>query len=157
MICDWINPNKNSKFKLLYRVTRDGDDSSIFHRYCDNKGPTIFFTEYNGCRFGGYTSVSWENPSSTIVKRDEKAFVFSLNNKRKFISNHDNIKMDQNHGPAFGSNDLWELWMGGKALSGKNSGLVPKYFDFTIKNMINIDSTSQQNFDVKDYEVFSVV
>ena len=75
-ICDWINPNKNLKFKLLYRVTRDGDDASIFHRYCDNKGPTIFFTEYNGCRFGGYTSVSWENPSSTKYKRDEKAFVF---------------------------------------------------------------------------------
>ena len=47
--------------------------------------------------------------------------------------------------------------MGNKALSGKNSGLIPKYFDFTIKNMINIDSTEQQNFNVNDYEVFSVV
>ena len=47
--------------------------------------------------------------------------------------------------------------MGKKALSGKNNVLIPKYFDFTIKNMINIDSTKQQGFNVNDYEVFSVV
>ena len=156
MICDWINPNKNLKFKLLYRATRDGDDASIFHQYCDNKGPTIFFAEYNGCRFGGYTSASWENSGTNKYKRDDKAFVFSLNNKRKFISNRNNI-IHSDYGPAFGSIELWELWMGRKALSGKKSGLIPKYFDFTIKNMINIDSTKQQNFNVNDYEVFSVV
>ena len=156
MILDWINPNKNSKIKLLYRATRDGDNASIFHQYCDNKGPTIFFTEYNGFRYGGYTSISWEKPSSTKYIRDDKAFVFSLNNKRKFVSNRDNVAMYQKNGPLFGSNDLWELWIGDHALSENNSGIIPKYFDFTIKNMINIDSMSQQNFHVKDYEVFSV-
>ena len=157
MICDWINPNKNSKFKLLYRATRDGDESSIFHRYCDNKGPTIYFAEYNGYRFGGYISISWENPSSTQYKRDDKAFVFSINNKRKFVSNHDNIAMNKDYGPSFGSGSCWELWIGNKALSETKCGIIPKYFDFTIKNMINIDSNKQQAFHVKDYEVFSVI
>ena len=116
----------------------------------------FFFAEYNGYRYGGYTSISWENPSSTQCKRDDKAFVFSINNKRKFVSNHDNIKMDKNYGPSFGSSELWELWIGNKALSGTQCGMIPKYFDFTIKNMINIDSMSQQDYHVKDYEVFSV-
>ena len=156
MICDWINPNKNSKFKLLYRATRDGDDPSIFHRYCDNKGPTIFFAEYNGYRYGGYTSISWESPNSVEYKRDDKAFVFSINNKRKFVSNHDNIIQEKAHGPAFGSRDLSELWISDKALSRSSCGIIPKYFDFTIKDMINIDSLKQQDYKVKDYEVFSV-
>ena len=45
MICNWINPNKNIKAKLLYRVSRDGDGPNIFHKYCDNKGPTIIFAK----------------------------------------------------------------------------------------------------------------
>ena len=156
MILDWINPNKNLKIKLLYRATRDGDNSSVFHQYCDNKGPTIFFTEYNGFRYGGYTSISWDKPSSEKAIRDDKAFVFSLNNKRKFASNKDNIILHQNYGPSFGSDDIWELWISDHALSKEDCGIIPKYFDFTIKNMINIDSKRQQIYHVKDYEVFSV-
>ena len=156
MILDWINPNKNLKIKLLYRATRDGDNSSIFHQYCDNKGPTIFFAEYNGFRFGGYTSISWEKPSLTKYIRDDKAFVFSLDNKRKFVSNKDNILLHKNYGPSFGSGTLWELWIGDHALSQNKCGIIPNYFDFTIKDMVNIDSMKQQDFHVKDYEVFSV-
>ena len=35
MICDWINPNRNIKAKLLYRASRDGDGPENFHKYCD--------------------------------------------------------------------------------------------------------------------------
>ena len=59
MICEWINPNKNIDSKLLYRVSRDGEGPEIFHKYCDNKGPTIMFAKINnGYRFGGFSGIS---------------------------------------------------------------------------------------------------
>ena len=82
MICNWINPNKNIKTKLLYRVSRDGDGSDIFHKYCDNKGPTIIFAKIkNGYRFGGYSGISWTCEGKCFYDKD--AFLFSLNNKLK--------------------------------------------------------------------------
>ena len=59
MICEWINPNKNIDSKLLYRVSRDGEGPEIFHKYCDNKGPTIMFAKINnGYRVGGFSGIS---------------------------------------------------------------------------------------------------
>ena len=37
----WINPNKNIKSKLLYRLTKDGRYFSTFHSLCNKKGPTL--------------------------------------------------------------------------------------------------------------------
>ena len=30
-----------TKYELLYRGTRDGSKSSVFHKKCDDKGPTL--------------------------------------------------------------------------------------------------------------------
>ena len=44
----------------LYRATRDGSDSNIFHNKCDNQGPTICLCKNDkGSIFGGYISSSW--------------------------------------------------------------------------------------------------
>ena len=42
-IKNWISPNQNIKCKLLYDGKRDGGQASIFHSFCNNKGPTITF------------------------------------------------------------------------------------------------------------------
>ena len=48
------------KMELLYRATRDGSDSNIFHNKCDNQGPTICLCKNDkGSIFGGYISSSW--------------------------------------------------------------------------------------------------
>ena len=75
MICNWINPNKEIKVKLLYRVSRDGDGPDIFHKYCDNKGPSILFAKIsNGYRFGGFSGISWNCNDHWI--KDKDAFLF---------------------------------------------------------------------------------
>ena len=38
---NWINPKKNIKANLLYRLSRDGPEIWTFHKLCDNKGPTL--------------------------------------------------------------------------------------------------------------------
>ena len=59
---EWINPNKEIKFKLLFNKSRDGSYGNDFHRYCDNKGPTLTLIHTNkGKIFGGYTPINWES------------------------------------------------------------------------------------------------
>ena len=38
---NWINPKLKIKAQLLYRTSRGGGGYSIFHKLCDNQGPTI--------------------------------------------------------------------------------------------------------------------
>lgn len=70
----------NPSVKLLYKASKDGDQSSVFHSKCDNKGPTLILIEsIDGRRFGGYTTQSWAG--NKVEKEDESAFVFSLDKK----------------------------------------------------------------------------
>ena len=67
------------KMELLYRATRDGSDSNIFHNKCDNQGPTICLCKNDkGSIFGGYISSSWtseEGPHGA-----SHSFLFALLN-----------------------------------------------------------------------------
>jgi len=96
---------------LLYRGTRDGFESSVFHQKCDNKGSTITIIKTtSNYIFGGYTSVSWsslEKDKDSSV--DNQCFIFSLKNpynlpmKIKKINNRKSILTNPNFGPIFGS------------------------------------------------------
>lgn len=56
LINSWICANKNIKYKLLYRTSKDGDKASDFHRLCDNIGPTLTIGKTPGNYiFGGFT------------------------------------------------------------------------------------------------------
>ena len=48
------------KWKLLYRASENEYSAKSFHKYCDNKGPTLVIIKNSeGCIFGGYTTKSW--------------------------------------------------------------------------------------------------
>ena len=162
MICDWINPGKNINIKaeLLYRVSRDGDNPEIFHKYCDNKGPTIIFAKINnGFRFGGFSGISWKSDGYWV--KDKDAFLFSLNNKLKFINNNSKATVyhGYDYGPDFGDN-FPQLLLNckSKCLTGKLNRCSDNKNCFTFKNkdLIGIDVGGQYFFDVEDYEVYSV-
>ena len=163
MICDWIKPNANIKTKLLYRVSRDGDGPDIFHKYCDNQGPTIIFVKINnGYRFGGYTGISWDSKGGWI--KDKDAFLFSLNNKLKFMNN--NTECTVYHGPGFWpdfgdavDNELVINYFDTKCLTGKPNYCNDSKSAFTFKNkdLVGVDVKGIYNFDVEDYEVYSII
>ena len=74
---NWINPYKNVDFKLLYRMSRDGESIKTFHRLCDNKGPTVtLYLLYDGNIIGGYTPLHWDTHSGW--KKDNDTFVFNI-------------------------------------------------------------------------------
>ena len=54
---NWLK--KEINLELIYRASRDGWESNIFHQKCDNKGPTIVLVRSElGKIFGGYASIS---------------------------------------------------------------------------------------------------
>jgi hypothetical protein len=67
---------------LIFRASQHGWGASDFHKNCDNKGANIVIIKNEfGYIFGGYSSISWE--SSNTSKYDDKAFLYSINNKIK--------------------------------------------------------------------------
>jgi len=56
------NKNKNLQYELLYSGSRDGFESSIFHKKCDNKTPTLVVIKaHTGKIFGGFTNLTWNH------------------------------------------------------------------------------------------------
>lgn len=55
----WLPPG--ATFSPLYRSSTDGKRPADFHRYCDNKAPTIVVIKSGEYIFGGYTSKSWQS------------------------------------------------------------------------------------------------
>ena len=101
---NWINPYKEIKAELLYRLTRDGDLYQTFHDKCDNKGPTLtLINDDSGLKTGGYTPLSWD--SNTQWKYDNDTFIFNLTNKKKFIKQDNNNSVSiyclHSYGPWF--------------------------------------------------------
>ena len=86
LISDWIDRNKEFKFKLLYKGTIDGDTLDMFHKKCDNQGATISFIESTDNQiFGGYASKSWNKDNKGDVP-DPDSFLFNLNLKKNILS-----------------------------------------------------------------------
>ena len=164
MILDWIAPiNNNKSFKsvLLYRASSHGDNPSSFHSKCDNKGPTITFFTHNstGYRLGAFTNCSWQSEGGSYYN-DPNAFLFSLNNKKKFNTKNPNgyraVYLYKDQGPHFGGNDIFfhnsGNWRSGNNVYCYNSN---NYYG-SIKELIGVDTTSTQSFPISDMEVYLI-
>ena len=95
------NHNKIT-LNLLYKATIDSDKAAVFHKKCDAaENSLVLIKSANNKRFGGYTSCSWEGNS--IEKKDENAFVFSLDKMQIYdiIQGEDAIGCYPKYGPVF--------------------------------------------------------
>jgi len=95
--------NKNIRYTLLYKATRDGDDSKVFHQKCDNNHQIIvFFKTTKGFIFGGYTEKGYTGNGGNII--DNNAFFFSCDKKKvyKVKQNKTAIYDGLSYGPTFG-------------------------------------------------------
>ena len=154
-IRDWINPNKNLKFKLLFRMSRDGSNCSDFHRFCDDKGETLllFKTDTN-CRFGAYTPLKWVTPPPNQTEindpSDNLTFLFSLNKMKKFTKipgkNPQTARSQKDYGPLLGD--------------GTDLGIYPdmrKGFSYNCTYLTNYELTDgKSSFNLSEIEVYKV-
>ena len=142
------------EFSLLYKSSRDGYSCKDFHSKCDKKGPTVTIIQSNsGYKFGGYTSVDWD-VSLNSYKKDELAFLFSLNKKLKYPilkEKQDNaIWTSSNYGPIFGGNDLLT-----SANFKSSNNYCNKSITYQTKEISELNG-GQYNFSIIEMEVYQV-
>jgi hypothetical protein len=66
---------------LIFRASKLGWNSTNFHTYCDNEGPTLIIIRANNRTFGGFTTRTWAG--NNISKGDMDAFIYSLDDNIK--------------------------------------------------------------------------
>ena len=151
LVESWLN-NRKFKTELLYRKSRDGSTPDAFHDRCDNKGITITFIETTkGYIFGGYTELPWDK--SDTAKSDKSTFIFSFNNKEKYIARNDNdsIGCARSEGPRFGC-DYPEIYLN-KTLDKGYS-----YDDDSCTFIQNrLLTNGEENWDIKELEVHKII
>ena len=135
-IKNWIySYDRKVKFKLLFRMSEDGNKTLNFHIKCDHKGKTLILLETKeGKRMGGYTSLQWNMDGES--KYGENVWLFTLGkNMFKFILEKQNKKpsiiCNMNNGPSFEEGIVFkdnDLSVGFIENSGilKNLGIIEK-------------------------------
>ena len=77
---------KINSLNLLFRASRDGDQSSVVHNKIDGKNEIIMIVEtIKGLKFGGYTQIGFD--SSNQNKNDSQAFLFSFDKNKTYDNN----------------------------------------------------------------------
>ena len=79
--------HKHINFNLLYRGTRDGDNTIDLHNKCDKrKNVIIFMKSEQGNRYGGFSHIGWENrkPDSYEYPIDDNSFLFTIDKQKIF-------------------------------------------------------------------------
>ena len=147
----WINPNGQIKLSLIYKATIDSDFASAFHSKCDDHAPTVIIIKTDkGIRFGGYTTQTWNCDEE--CKKDENAFLFNLDNKRKYDIRKNApfaIYCKENFGPAFGEGfDLFlcDNYMG---LHGSYSNFPCSYGEYANSSELTL---KQFDLNISDVE-----
>ena len=97
------------KLYLCYRATSDGDKAISFHEKCDRlKNIIILISTNNGKKFGGFSSESWDSKIQDPWKRDENAYIFSIDNYKFYgvIKPEKAILCHKDFGPIFGNGEI---------------------------------------------------
>ena len=158
LIFSWINPNiEKISAKLIYSAQNDGDDSSIFHKLCDNINlPTLVIVEStDGKIFGGYTKKSW---AGNCHKKDPNAFIFFLDKRQKeeFPLKDYSIYCNPSYGPTFGTG---EICICSGCLKSKGSYIQNNNINNNI-NYINFNFyylNNKTQFQCKNVEVYAIL
>ena len=150
--------------ELLYRGTRDGSGSNIFHNKCDNKGPNICLIKNDkGNIFGGYSSISWTSESGNYHSANG-SFLFTLTNihgtsPTKYPNTQKKdcaVYHNSNYGPIFGNGH--DLIIYNNYLNNNSySSLGGSYPDVLGKgNSIFSGDINNNHIKIKELEVFKL-
>ena len=154
-----------TKYELLYRGTRDGSKSSVFHEKCDDKGPTLclYKNEKNNI-FGGYASISWKKEGKTKSAKD--SFIFTLTNSygiepTKFINKNTDksVRHSKDYGPSFGEQNS-DISVYSDFFEKDSESRFPEQYNDTTgmgKSLFTgKENTDEKLFKIKEIEVFKV-
>eukprot|EP00347_Sterkiella_histriomuscorum_P005357 403356918 len=129
-------------------------DDDIFHRGCNNKGPTLVVgISIHKEIFGGYAQENWTSEKQSTCVDDKDAFIYSYDQKLKLTARPNStcaLKNQDLVGPKFG--DTGDLMFSGSNI------LVGPADQYQIPNDASQEVrefwSRQNKFLVKTYEVF---
>ena len=151
---DKILMDKIFKPILIYRATKDGDSSTVFHNKCDNIKFTLTLVKTNiGPILGGYTSENW---SGNGYKSDNKAFCFSLDLKKIYRNKKtgDAIFCSSGQSATFG-NYFFCVYNNCLSKGGMMNDTLNRNYDNQQKeNEIN---NGEKYFGIAEVEVFKII
>ena len=141
-----------SRFKLLYKGSRDGDGAADFHSRCDEAEKTLTIVEDNyGNRFGGFTTQDWGG--EYMQKKDDDAFIFSIHKSKIYevIPEQNAIGCYPNFGPVFFGCQIriYDNFLSKGGTTYKKGLNYRTTEDFELTN-------GNQNFGVREIEVYEV-
>jgi len=150
--------NKNIYFNLLFQATKDGQNSSNFHKKCDGiQDLLIFIKTAKGEIFGGYTNEGFKSRENSIV--DNEAFAFSITKKKIYniIKGKTAICDYIKKGPCFYSNGWYLININEKMLESRSNTCTVSqshYEGITIDYEIN---NGEINFYAQEIEIFHIL
>ena len=160
-ILKWIKEeiNKDSiKFELIFKMSENGSKSKEFHKYCDNKGPTLTLIKTNKNKiFGGFTTLDWKSEGGDIYDKSKATFIFSLNLLKKYNminSNKKAIKCGEKLGPTFGD---WDI--GFEKDMKKGESYANRSCNFLSNNNLELTGGKgdSEKFDTEELEIYKVI
>jgi hypothetical protein len=158
-----LNDFVDKRWRLLYRGSRDGFESSNFHSKCDGESNTItIILTTKGFIFGGFTPIAWDLNGGHKSDSSQKSFVFSVKNPHNNEEKKFPLKNSQYaiycyyaHGPCFGgTTDLYVA--SGCDRNTSSQTYLGNYYANDTGIAGNQLCTGEQYFTVKEIEVFAV-
>ena len=96
--------------EMIFRMSKDGDKSEDFHKFCDNQGPTLVIVQTTSNKiFGGFTPLNWKSTEEKPIDKNNQTFIFSLDFNKRYDQvklNSQAIKCSKEFGPNFGNDDF---------------------------------------------------
>jgi hypothetical protein len=160
-LISWISEKGIIKeIKLLYSSKRDGDGYSPFYNKCSNISPTLSLIKTKKERkFGGFTFGKWSDKQGILKQADSEAFLFSLNNMKKYKILKPNLAIasysDHSSFLTYGNNG------DGCGIYLKNNFLTEGGKENHTSKVYNVDSqyclSTEENFSVEEVEVYYIL
>ena len=138
-------------------MSENGSKGEDFHKYCDNKGPTLTLIKTTRNRiFGGFSPLSWKNQGGDQFDKSNQTFIFSLNLLKKYdmiTINKKSVGFSKN-GPKFGDCDIQIDINMKKGLTFANDNC-----NFLSNNDLELTGGKgdSENFETEELEVYRVI
>ena len=151
LLLEWL-PKKPKKLNLLLNSNKDGSSTKVFKSKIKNKCPTYALIKTtDGIKFGGYATQLWTEGEI----KDNDAFVFSLDNKKKY----EIVKPEKALG--FGIDSWWGFGFTDNAIviidkctSSKGNWVDNKTYNIPKEDELN--GGKGKYFMVKSFEIYLV-
>ena len=160
-VFDWIEQKINKKIQnieLIYRMTKDGNKGTDFHKNCDNVGPTLTLIKTSkNYIFGGFTPLNWDQTSSFNYDLSNQTFIFSLNFMKKYDMidsvERSAIKCTK-EGPIFGD---WDFGLHSPMTNGETYANTTCNF-LSDNNLELTEEIGEYNlFNADGYKLFKII